>query len=257
MHILVHLCTPAEQTALCEMLQTWLTFSCVSMQVVTQAPPDGPEPTILFWDLDGPAPPVLRRPDCALILCARDPQQAIGSYCFHPAGFLTKPITPDDLWAVMGRCAALWASALRRLEIPRGRERFPLPIYNLVWAEGGRRGCLLHTVHEAVTTREPLYRLEEALPPAVFLRCQRSFLVNITHVRQIAGSRLVLRDGTALPLGRQTRASVVAAYRRYHLLRYGQEPRPHAKPREEAPHCLTLPSPSATTWNRSRSPWPD
>lgn len=222
MNILVHLCNPAEQSALCEMLQTWITFSCVSMQVITEAPPDGPEPAILFWDLDGPAPPVSQRPDCALILCSRDPQQAIGSYCFHPVGFLTKPIRMDDLWAVMGRCASLWAAALQRLEILQGRDRFPLPLHDLVWAEGARRGCLLHTVHDAVVTRDPLYRLEEALPSAVFLRCQRSFLVNITHVQQIAGSCLVLQDGTEFSLGRRNRASVVAAYRRYHLLRYGQ-----------------------------------
>ena len=144
MHILVHLHDPAEQAALCALLQTWATFSCVSLQIVTQEPADCPGPAILFWDLDGPAPPVLQRPDCALILCSRDPRQAIGSYCFHPAGFLTKPITADCLWAVMNRCAGLWYDALQRLEVLNGRDKFPLPIHDLVWAEGVRRGCLLH-----------------------------------------------------------------------------------------------------------------
>ena len=122
----------------------------------------------------------------------------------------------------MNRCAGLWYDALQRLEVLNGRDKFPLPIHDLVWAEGVRRGCLLHTVRQPVTTREPLYRLEEALPGSVFLRCQRSFLVNVTYVRQIAGSCLVLQDGTEVSLGRKNRAGVLAAYRQYHLLRHGQ-----------------------------------
>ncbi len=221
MYILVHLHDPAEQAALCRMLQVWATFSCVSMQVLTQEPGDQGDPAILFWDLDGP-PPVRRWPDCPLILCSRDPRQAIGSYCFHPVGFLPKPIPPHSLWTAMDRCAGAWYPALQRLPAFPGRDPFPLPLRELMWAEGDRRGCRLHTLRQTVTIRAPLYRLAEGLPAEVFCRCQRSFLVNITYVQQIAGPCLLLQNGSRLPLSRRNRAGILAAHHQYRRLRYGQ-----------------------------------
>ena len=82
---------------------------------------------------------------------------------------------------------------------------------------------MLHTSHQSITSREPLYRLEQRLPELVFVRCQRSFLVNLLHVQQIAGNNLYLSDGTEISLGRGKKAGVQEAYRQFCRLRYEQE----------------------------------
>ena len=64
--------------------------------------------------------------------------------------------------------------------------------------------------------------MEERLPETVFTRCQRSFVVNLTHVREIAGNSLFLSDGTEISLGRGIKAGVLEAYQRYRALRYGE-----------------------------------
>ena len=97
-----------------------------------------------------------------------------------------------------------------------------VPFKNVIWVEGTRRGCMVHTANQSVSAREPLYRLEERLPETVFTRCQRSFVVNLTHVREIAGNSLFLSDGTEISLGRGIKAGVLEAYQRYRSLRYGE-----------------------------------
>lgn len=194
------------------------------MSVITAEAADiGPSPTIIFWDLDSPdPPPALPETNCALFLCSRDPQRAIDSYSFHPAGFLTKPVSVSKLWEAMLRCSRLWFSALLRLELLSDRMKIGVPLKNLVWLEGTRRGCLVHTSHLSISAREPLYQLEQRLPQAVFTRCQRSFVVNLAYVQEVTATSLFLTDGTELSLARSTKAEVLEAYRRFCRLRYGK-----------------------------------
>lgn len=225
MHILVHFQNPIERADLCRTLRTWMDLSCVSMDIETEETAVVPHtPTIVFWDLDGPSlpPPVRQGPACALFLCSRDPQRAIDSYSFHPTGFLTKPVSMDQLWSAMLRCTRFWFASLVRLEVFCDRVKIGIPFKNLIWAEGTRRGCLIHTSHQSISAREPLYRLEQRLPETVFTRCQRSFVVNLSHVREITGNSLFLNDGTEISLGRGNKAGVLEAYRRFRRLRYGE-----------------------------------
>lgn len=226
MSILVHFQDQEERETLCAKLRTWMELSCVSMEIVSSRPQSLPAPpVIVFWDLDSSTPPpdVPGDQDCALFLCSWDPQRAIDSYTFHPTGFLTKPISMDKLWNAMLRCTQLWFANLLRLEILSDRVRMGIPYQNLIWVEGTRRGCMLHTSHQSITSREPLYRLEQRLPELVFVRCQRSFLVNLLHVKRIAGSSLYLSDGTEISMGRGNKAGVQEVYRRFCRLRYEQE----------------------------------
>ena len=224
MQIIVYFHDPAERDALCGMLRVWAQLSCVSMDIVT---PDKsfsrPEPSIIFWDLDSSdlPPSIPHSADCALFLCSRDPHRAIDSYSFHPTDFLTKPVSMDRLWSAMLRCARLWFTSLMRLEVLNDRVKIGIPFKNLLWAEGTRRGCLIHTSHQSIAAREPLYRLEQRLPDTIFTRCQRSFVVNLTHVQEITGNSLFLGDGTEITLGRGNKAGVLEAYRRFCQLRYG------------------------------------
>ena len=225
MQILVYLHNPVEQADLCRMLRIWMELSCVSMDIVTTESADpGCAPAIVFWDLDSTAfpPPVRQDPDRALFLCSRDPQRAIDSYSFHPTGFLTKPISPNSLWDAMNRCARLWFSSMLRLEIVSERVKIGVPFRNLLWLEGTRRGCLLHTSHQSIVAREPLYQLEQRLPTTVFTRCQRSFVVNLSHVQEVGGSSLFLNDGTEISMGRANKAAVLEDFHRFRRLRYGE-----------------------------------
>ena len=223
MYIWVHLHDPAERARLCTALKIWRDISCVSAEIVTAEPADPAWVSLIFWDLDGPGqPPVLPGQNRTLFLCSRNPQRAIDSYIFHPAGFLTIPVSMEKLWDAMLRCMPIWFPSLLRLEVLSGRIQIGIPLRNLVWVESNRRGCLVHTSHQTIAAREPLYQLEQHLPQKVFARCQRSFLVNLAYVQEITGTHLLLNDGTALPLGRGIKTGVLEAYQRFRRLRYGK-----------------------------------
>ena len=74
---------------------------------------------------------------------------------------------------------------------------------------------------------ESLSALEARLPGVLFFRCQRSFLINLTHVRQLDSQGLLMSDGTLIPMNRGSRKPISEAYRQ---LRLRMEGDPAASP---------------------------
>ena len=214
MRFLIHMSTSEEAGSLARMLRLWTWSTCADMETELWSP-GAAAPAVLFWDLDTQLPPPQLPDDSsALLVCSSNAQAAIHSYSHHPDGFLHKPIRQRDLHAALRRCAKVWWDSLERLEILSDRLRVRLPLCDLVWAEGARRGCLVHSSQECIADQETLSTLAQRLPSELFLRCQRSFLVNLTHVQSLDGQGLHMSDGTVIPLSRNIRGRASAAYQR-------------------------------------------
>ena len=206
------------------LLRAWLVLSCASAEVVRWDGTGGAlgESDILFWDLDGEeVPPAVG--SGALFLCSADPRKAIDSYAHHPLGFLQKPVQMDALERALDRCIRLWWPCLERVALLCERVRMKLPLCQLLWVESGRRGCVLHSSMDSFFVREPLSELEQRMPKEVFVRCQRSYLVNLNHVGKVRGAQITMSDGTEIPLGRGSKGAFLEAWKHFHALRAGSE----------------------------------
>lgn len=219
MRFLIHMSTSEEAGSLARMLRLWTWSTCADMETELWSP-GASGPAIVIWDLDAGLPPsgMVSSASTALLVCSSRPQAAIDSYSLHPDGFLQKPIQQKDLFAALRRCARLWWDSLERLEILSDRLRVRLPLCDLIWAEGARRGCLVHSSQECISNRESLSALEARLPGVLFFRCQRSFLVNLTHVQALDIQGLHMSDGAVIPLSRNSRGAAVQAYQRVRRL---------------------------------------
>lgn len=70
-----------------------------------------------------------------------------------------------------------------------------VPLDEIMWIKASGSYCQIHTTRKRTFTLSyPLIRIEERLPPNQFIRIQRSFLVNIEHVRKLTGSSLIVGD---------------------------------------------------------------
>ena len=219
MRFLIHMSTSEEAGSLARMLRLWTWSTCADMETELWSP-GASGPAIVIWDLDAGLPPsgMVSSASTALLVCSSRPQAAIDSYSLHPDGFLQKPIQQKDLFTALRRCARLWWDSLERLEILSDRLRVRLPLCDLIWAEGARRGCLVHSSQECISNRESLSALEARLPGVLFFRCQRSFLVNLTHVQALDIQGLHMSDGAVIPLSRNSRGAAVQAYQRVRRL---------------------------------------
>jgi two-component system LytT family response regulator len=80
----------------------------------------------------------------------------------------------------------------------------------IAWIEADGNYVRLHTAGGAYLIREKIGTLEERLDPAVFVRIHRSYVVNLSHVRELrpwfsGDYAVVLHDGSELRLSRSYR----------------------------------------------------
>lgn len=220
MHFAVHMSTGDEESRMAAALDRWASLAGFSPEKWSVVPGDGDLKGVdaLLWDLDcGTLPPepfkTGPRDSRLLILCSSSIENAIDSYLMHPSGFLKKPLTLGALRRVLDRFAKVWHDGMTRLEVLCAGLKRRVPVGDILWVESSQHGTLIHTRREGIQTREALRDLDARLPDSMFLRCHRSFLVNLYHIREVTGISVKLDDGSDVPVGRSTKESVLEAYR--------------------------------------------
>ena len=153
-------------------------------------------------------------------------EYAIRGFEANAIDYLLKPIQPARLLLTLDRIRAalhqrpvLYEQALRkvlldlgqgapaRLAARKNKRVVLLPRRSVLWAGVEDRLVFLHTATERFLTDKTIGELEEMLKGGGFLRVNRSDLVNLEHVREMApwtsGTwRLTLSSGAELSVSR-------------------------------------------------------
>lgn len=92
-------------------------------------------------------------------------------------------------------------------------------VADIDWIEADDYCAALYVSGKRRLIRKPMHELEQVLDGLAFVRVHRSAIVNLARVRELrhtsAGARVVLADGTAIPLSRRRRKQVTAALRHF------------------------------------------
>ena len=90
---------------------------------------------------------------------------------------------------------------IRHTLIWHNNEYERVSLNEIIWIEANGSYCHIHTTRKRTFTLSyPLARIEERLPQNRFIRIQRSFLVNIDHVKKLTGCSLIV-DNRVLKIG--------------------------------------------------------
>ena len=115
--------------------------------------------------------------------------------------YLLKPVSAEKLSAVLDRAAANLQKTEKRLCIPWERQTVYVPLSDICYVEAQKQYVVIHTKTAEYRTKGSLSDTEAALDE-YFIRCQRSFLVNLLEVTRIRADCVVLKNGAAVPISR-------------------------------------------------------
>lgn len=115
--------------------------------------------------------------------------------------YLMKPILPEKLYAVLDRAASNLAKAEKRLSVAYGHRTDYVPLAQIQYIEVQKQYVHIHTADGAYRMKKSLAETEKELD-GYFFKCQRSFIVNLSHVAQIKSGCVVLKSGVEVPISR-------------------------------------------------------
>lgn len=154
-------------------------------------------------------------PDLPVVLISSSPEFALDGYAVHPAHYLLKPVDDRVLASALDYCIALRRTP-GQLVIRWKRTDKVLPCSEILYIEVLDSLLKLHTrTGNEYQTGGHLSQIEQRLPPGQFLRCHKSYLVNMDYVEGIRRYSLLLASGQNIPVSKQNYTAIKDAYLHY------------------------------------------
>lgn len=100
----------------------------------------------------------------------------------------------------------------KKIQIVYKGEQAAVPINNICYIESFARLCAVHTEKAEYSMYKRLKDVYGELSQCGFIRCHKSYVVNLRCVRSINGENILLFGGETLPIGRSYANEVERAY---------------------------------------------
>jgi DNA-binding LytR/AlgR family response regulator len=131
------------------------------------------------------------------------------------AHYLIKPYTQEAVNVALDRCLRITHVVERFVELTTNRENRRIFLSRIMWAESQDKSCVLRTTDESLRVYMRLDELLALISDARFLRCHRSFVVNLDHAMYVRDSDFVMKDGSLVPIRREDRVRIKKLFEDY------------------------------------------
>lgn len=129
--------------------------------------------------------------------------------------YLMKPVREETLFAVLDRAAGALRKRERFLLLTVEGEMVRLTARAILYAESFSHTVELVTEKGTYPAKKSMGELEKQLGEG-FVRCHRSYLVNLEHISRLSKTEVILDGGERLPLSRGAAQQVHRAFVRYY-----------------------------------------
>ena len=148
-------------------------------------------------------------PYCKLMFITTSKDFMAEGYMVQTSGYVVKPIEREKMDASMTIFYSEFQKSSRLIEAPVGREgTVKIPVASIEYAEVFRKSTVFHMHDKAVETSMQLSEAEDLLGGEPFLRCHRSYIVNMNHVKDIGSDSFLMKNGGRVPMPTRNRSEL-------------------------------------------------
>jgi len=151
-------------------------------------------------------------------------EYAVQSYDWDAVGYLLKPIEFTKFLKAVNKAASLVNTPQRTNPAPTlppndfiliksGVQTFPIKLADILYVEASGNHVFFVTKERKIITLNTLQEVAKLLPPALFYRVHKSFIISLQHV-EIIESFQVKINGLDIPLGKTYRELFLEEYKR-------------------------------------------
>ena len=148
----------------------------------------------------------------SIIFATTSQDHGLESFEVQASDYLVKPFREEDVSACLDWYFSHIPEPLRLLSVYSEGEQQQVPLASISYIDVYGHQSRIHTPRGVITARRGLDDLEAAIDSRDFLRCHRSFLVNLNHVTGIEDGGFRLEDRTLVPISSANAARVRAQF---------------------------------------------
>lgn len=153
-----------------------------------------------------------------IIICSSTEGYAIKAYDYNVADYLLKPITYGRFCKAVDKVIRYFSrksensSEKKEIFIKNGASLVKLQLKDIVYVEALENYVNIYTASDKYTIHFTMKAIANIIPSNVFVRIQRSYIVNKTMIQSITDSTVELYNGKSiisLPLGKSFRDNLL------------------------------------------------
>lgn len=156
-------------------------------------------------------------PKAAVVFATTSREHMAEGFCVGAVHYLVKPYAEADVGEALDRCLRLVDKLEPYMELSVGRENRKVLLSHIYMVEFRNRCCFVCTTEGDYRVYMRLEEMENRLADSRFLRCHRSYIVNLDHVSCITGNDFVLDNNAVVPIRREDKVKVKLAFQDYYF----------------------------------------
>lgn len=160
--------------------------------------------------------------DIPIVFVTSSVDYAIDSYDVEAVHYIVKPVTQEAVDRALERCNRVIGERRHSIEVMTGRMSERVLVRDIIYAEALGHHVTIHLPRRTIETTTPLARIAED-GGRDLLRCHRSYVINMNHVKRAEGKSFLMADGSEVPVRTNGASDVMAAYHA-HLFDSVREP---------------------------------
>ena len=160
-----------------------------------------------------------RQSEAAIVFTTSSPNHMAEGFDLGALHYLIKPIEAESVNVALNRCIKQIDVLEAYIEVHTGQNLRRVLLSGVLFVEARDKYCVMKTPEEEIFVRMPMFEMQSMLRDERFLRCQRSFIINMDHVLRVEGNDFIMSDGTPIPVRRQERTQLKTAFEAYRFER--------------------------------------
>lgn len=131
-------------------------------------------------------------------------------FSFQPFGFLKKPIDYEDLKNILDSYLKKSRASENIFSYKKNTSTYYLPFEEIMYFMSSARKVEVFTAEASDSFYARLDDLEDKLDPKVFIRVQKSFLVNMSFIDSISPSSIILKNGKTISVSEKYAKNILS-----------------------------------------------
>ncbi|MBQ4530050.1 MAG: response regulator transcription factor [Lachnospiraceae bacterium] len=155
-------------------------------------------------------------PKALILILTGYPHRYKEGYIVRAFRFMTKPIIEDELFEYLDDCLNELQIATQ-ISFFRSGISHKIFLKDILYFQAQSGGSELFTYDNNYYCDESLLQWENTLPPHLFFRCHKKYLVNLGQISSFKNHTVVLKNGVKLSVSRRKWTSLLSAYMKFDI----------------------------------------
>ncbi|MGL5346262.1 MAG: LytR/AlgR family response regulator transcription factor [Peptostreptococcaceae bacterium] len=151
----------------------------------------------------------LMSPDSYIVFVTVSKEYALDSYDVNAYSYILKPFNYIKLETIfLNLINNIINNKKNIIYVKNNQDIYSLNLNNIIYFESSLRKLTAYSLNNEITFYEKLSVLENKLTCRNFIRCHRSYLVNIKYIKNIVSSDIVTTTGHTIPISKKYLKSI-------------------------------------------------